>query len=175
MELHVSLTAAVPNGAWVEYIPQLDAITTSRLAMDDGYALPPVDAGLGIEWDFARDRARRPSRGRRRPTADDGPGEHPCSPAPRSRSACTPNDDVVIARQQLVGGTKLLDENVTVVGLVPPGHKVATRAIAKGEPVKRYNQIIGFASRDIAPGEHVHLHNLAMGDFRRATTRSAST
>ena len=78
-----------------------------------------------------------------------------------------PADDVVIARQQLVGGTKLLDENVTVVGLVPPGHKVATRAIAAGEPVRRYNQIIGFASRDIAPGEHVHLHNLAMGDFAR--------
>ncbi|HSU42920.1 MAG TPA: mandelate racemase/muconate lactonizing enzyme family protein, partial [Casimicrobiaceae bacterium] len=36
MELHVSLTAAVPNGAWVEYIPQLDAITTSRMAIDDG-------------------------------------------------------------------------------------------------------------------------------------------
>ena len=78
-----------------------------------------------------------------------------------------PADDVVIARQQLVGGTKLLDENVAVVGLVPPGHKVATRAIAVGEAVRRYNQIIGFASRAIAPGEHVHLHNLAMGDFAR--------
>jgi altronate hydrolase len=78
-----------------------------------------------------------------------------------------PADDVVIARQQLVGGTKLLDENVAVVGLVPPGHKVATRAITVGEPVRRYNQIIGFASRVIGPGEHVHLHNLAMGDFAR--------
>jgi altronate hydrolase len=77
------------------------------------------------------------------------------------------DDDVVIARAQLVGGTKLLDENVTVVGLVPPGHKVATRAIASGAPVKRYNQIIGFASRDIAPGEHVHLNNLQMGTFDR--------
>ena len=76
-------------------------------------------------------------------------------------------DDVVIARQQLVGGTKLMDENVTVVGLIPPAHKVATRAIAKGAPVKRYNQIIGFASRDIAPGEHVHLNNLQMGAFDR--------
>ena len=78
-----------------------------------------------------------------------------------------PNDDVVIARAQLVGGTRLLDENVTVSGLVPPGHKVATRAIARGQPVKRYNQVIGFASRDVAPGEHVHLHNLAMGAFDR--------
>jgi len=77
------------------------------------------------------------------------------------------DDDVVIARQQLVGGTRLMDENVTVVGLIPPAHKVATRAIAKGAPVKRYNQIIGFASRDIAPGEHVHLNNLQMGSFDR--------
>ncbi len=78
-----------------------------------------------------------------------------------------PDDDVVIARTQLVGGTRLLDEKVTVAGLVPPGHKVATRAILTGEPVRRYNQIIGFASRDIQPGEHVHLNNLAMGNFDR--------
>src|SRR5436190_24060426 len=78
-----------------------------------------------------------------------------------------PDDDVVIARSQLVGGTTLMDENVTVAGLVPPGHKVATRAVAKGAPVKRYNQIIGFASRAIAPGDHVHLHNLVMGTFDR--------
>jgi arabinonate dehydratase len=78
-----------------------------------------------------------------------------------------PDDDVVIARQQLVSGTALLDENVTVSGLVPPGHKVATHALAAGAPVKRYNQIIGFAKRPIAAGEHVHLHNLAMGEFAR--------
>jgi arabinonate dehydratase len=88
-----------------------------------------------------------------------------------TRSALTirlhPDDDVVIARSQLVGGTTLMDENVTVAGLIPPGHKVATRTIAKGAPVKRYNQIIGFASRAIAPGDHVHLHNLVMGTFDR--------
>ncbi len=78
-----------------------------------------------------------------------------------------PDDDVVIARSQLVGGTQLMDEKVTIAGLVPPGHKVATRAIRSGEPVHRYNQIIGFASRDIAAGEHVHLHNLQMGAFDR--------
>jgi len=74
-----------------------------------------------------------------------------------------PADDVVIARRQLVAGTLLKAEGVTVAGLVPPGHKVATRAIAKGAPVRRYNQIIGFATRDIRPGEHVHLHNLGIG------------
>mgnify|MGYP001123035136 CR=1 FL=1 len=78
-----------------------------------------------------------------------------------------PHDDVVIARAQLVGGTHLIDEKVTVSGLVPPGHKVATRAIRSGKPVRRYDQIIGFASRHIAAGEHVHLHTLAMGAFDR--------
>ena len=78
-----------------------------------------------------------------------------------------PRDNVVIARRQLLGGTVLAEEGVTVAGLVPPGHKVATRALQAGDPVRRYNQIIGFASRDIAPGEHVHLNNLAMGAFER--------
>jgi L-alanine-DL-glutamate epimerase-like enolase superfamily enzyme len=54
MELHVSLTAAVPNGAWVEYIPQLDSITTSRIVLKDGHAVPPDAPGLGIAWDFPR-------------------------------------------------------------------------------------------------------------------------
>jgi altronate hydrolase len=72
-----------------------------------------------------------------------------------------PQDDVLIARTQLVGGATA--ENVVVKGLVPAGHKVAARAIAAGEPVRRYNQIIGFASKPIAPGEHVHTHNLWMG------------
>ena len=80
-----------------------------------------------------------------------------------------PNDDVLIARAQLVGGAAV--ENITVKGLIPPGHKVATRDISAGEPVRRYNQIIGFASKPIAAGEHVHTHNLDMGpdkgDFAR--------
>jgi altronate hydrolase len=70
-------------------------------------------------------------------------------------------DDVVIARHQLLGGSRV--EGVAVRGLVPAGHKVAVRAIEAGRPVRRYNQIIGFASRPIAPGEHVHTHNLNMG------------
>jgi altronate hydrolase len=74
-----------------------------------------------------------------------------------------PADDVVIARRQLVKGTLIKGEGVTVIGLVPPGHKLATRAIAKGSAVRRYNQIIGFATRDIRAGEHVHLHNLGVG------------
>ena len=79
-----------------------------------------------------------------------------------------PRDNVVIARRQLLGGTVLADEGVTVAGLVPPGHKVATRAIAAGEAVRRYDQIIGTATQDIAPGQHVHTHNLAFSSFERA-------
>lgn len=77
-----------------------------------------------------------------------------------------PNDDVVIARRQLVSGTKL-EEGVVVAGLVPPGHKVATRDIRQGEPVRRYNQVIGAATRPIRCGEHVHTHNIAMMEFAR--------
>jgi L-alanine-DL-glutamate epimerase-like enolase superfamily enzyme len=50
MELHVSLTAAVPNAAWVEYIPQLDAVATSRVKIEGGFTVAPELPGLGIEW-----------------------------------------------------------------------------------------------------------------------------
>ncbi len=76
-------------------------------------------------------------------------------------------DDVVIARQQLVGGTRLDSEGVTVAGLIPPGHKVAVKPIRAGQPVRRYNQIIGTARVDIAPGQHVHTHNLEFASFAR--------
>jgi L-alanine-DL-glutamate epimerase-like enolase superfamily enzyme len=52
MELHVSLCAGVPNAAWVEYIPQLDDITSSRIRVEGGYAFPPDTPGLGIQWDW---------------------------------------------------------------------------------------------------------------------------
>src|SRR5215475_12907134 len=77
------------------------------------------------------------------------------------------NDDVVIARVELPAGTELIKEGVRVTVNVPAGHKVAIRDIAQGAPVRRYNQIIGFATRPIRAGEHVHVHNLAMGDFQR--------
>lgn len=50
MELHVSLTAAVPNGRYVEHIPQLRAITSSEMAIVDGHAVAPDTPGLGIDW-----------------------------------------------------------------------------------------------------------------------------
>jgi L-alanine-DL-glutamate epimerase-like enolase superfamily enzyme len=50
MELHVSLCAAAPSAAWVEYIPQLDSIASSRLAIEEGHAVAPDTPGLGIDW-----------------------------------------------------------------------------------------------------------------------------
>lgn len=79
-----------------------------------------------------------------------------------------PADDVVIARVEISEGTTLLKENnVRVAARVPAGHKIAVREIRSGRPVRRYNQIIGFATRDIHAGEHVHVHNIAMGEFDR--------
>jgi altronate hydrolase len=78
------------------------------------------------------------------------------------------NDDVVIARNEIAADTVLTRENnVRVAGKIPAGHKIAVRPVETGKPVKRYDQIIGFATRPIRPGEHVHVHNLAMGDFER--------
>jgi altronate hydrolase len=79
----------------------------------------------------------------------------------------SPADDVVIATRALEPETLLVQEKVRTAEPIPAGHKVATRAIAKGQPVRRYNQIIGFASADIAPGQHVHVHNVEMHDFAR--------
>jgi L-alanine-DL-glutamate epimerase-like enolase superfamily enzyme len=52
MEIHIALCAAVPNAAWVEFIPQLDVVTESRMEIIDGYAIPSSAEGLGISWDW---------------------------------------------------------------------------------------------------------------------------
>ncbi|MEO4000345.1 mandelate racemase/muconate lactonizing enzyme family protein [Mesorhizobium sp. CAU 1732] len=61
MELQVSLTCAVQKGKYVEYIPQLNEVTTSRLEIRDGHAIAPSEPGLGIAWDW--DALRRRSVG----------------------------------------------------------------------------------------------------------------
>ncbi len=76
-------------------------------------------------------------------------------------------DDVIIARTELPKGTEVISEKIKVSGVIPAGHKVATCALKVGDPVRRYNQIIGFVTQNIQPGDHVHVHNLAMGDFER--------
>lgn len=78
-----------------------------------------------------------------------------------------PDDDVVIARQKLSAGTKIAP-GVAVSRDIPAGHKIATRAVANGDIVRRYGQVIGRATRAIKAGDHVHVHNLGMGDLEGA-------
>ena len=68
------------------------------------------------------------------------------------------SDNVVTATRALETGANV--EETTTTGLIPSGHKVATRAIPKGSEIRKYAQIIGYASTDIAPGDHVHSHNV---------------
>jgi altronate hydrolase len=76
------------------------------------------------------------------------------------------NDDVVVARMDILPNT-LVEGDVAAATRIPPGHKILTRAVKKGEPLRKYNQIIGFATEDLAPGTHIHTHNCVMGDFER--------
>jgi altronate hydrolase len=68
-------------------------------------------------------------------------------------------DNVMVALRLIAGGTVV--DGVTVASDVPAGHKIATRAIPVGTTVLKYGYPIGVATRDIAPGEHVHSHNLS--------------
>jgi altronate hydrolase len=79
------------------------------------------------------------------------------------------NDDVAVLKRTLKAGTELANGKLLLAAAdtIPAGHKIALRHVGRGAPVRKYGQIIGFASRDIAPGEHVHTHNLAMQDFKR--------
>ncbi len=79
-----------------------------------------------------------------------------------------PNDNVVVAVVALAPGTEIIAEGITTRDPIPFGHKISTREIKKGEPVRKYGQVIGVATEDIAPGRHVHVHNLAFSDLREA-------
>jgi altronate hydrolase len=80
-----------------------------------------------------------------------------------------PDDDVVIAKARLRAGAVVETDAgpVALAAEVPAGHKIAVRARAPGEPVRRYGQVIGVATAAIAPGEHVHRHNLEAGALDR--------
>jgi altronate dehydratase len=77
------------------------------------------------------------------------------------------NDNVVIALRDLAAGERLDEISMPLKLAVPRGHKVATRNISAGENVYRYGQIIGQAKTDIHTGEHVHVHNLGMGEHHQ--------
>ncbi|WP_371928369.1 UxaA family hydrolase [Oceanicola sp. 502str15] len=76
-------------------------------------------------------------------------------------------DNVVVARVEIAAGTTVASEGVVTLHDVPLGHKIATRAIRKGEPVLKYATIIGFAGEDIAPGTWLHSHNVLVDDFQK--------
>lgn len=76
-------------------------------------------------------------------------------------------DNVVTAKAAIAAGAALAGERVAAAAEIPVGHKVATAPIAAGEPVRKYDQIIGFASRPIAAGDHVHTHNVEVKAFAR--------
>lgn len=80
-----------------------------------------------------------------------------------------PEDDVSVARAEICAGTRLEDEGGTIEARqdIRPGHKIARRALARGQAVRRYGQVIGFATADIDSGDHVHTHNLAVGELQR--------
>jgi len=99
-------------------------------------------------------------------------------PASATRPAIirvAPSDNVAVALEALEPGRAVTIGDVTVAAraTVPPGHKIALRAIAQGEPVVKYGFPIGTATEAIAPGDWVHSHNLATAltdssDFRYA-------
>jgi altronate hydrolase len=80
-----------------------------------------------------------------------------------------PEDNVAVAARPLAPGSEVRVNGfaVTLTGKIGTGHKLAVQPIAKGEPVRKYGQIIGFASQDIPAGAHVHVHNISAGTFDR--------
>ena len=79
------------------------------------------------------------------------------------------DDSVAVLKRTVKAGQTISGQGwaVTAAQILPAGHKVALLAIAEGEPIRKYGQVIGFASRPIAPGEHVHTHNLTLKEFSR--------
>jgi altronate hydrolase len=78
-----------------------------------------------------------------------------------------PADNVVVARVDVGLGTSLLGGRLRARSQVPAGYKIASRAIAEGDPIRKYNVTIGFAAQDIAAGTLVHSHNVTFREFDR--------
>ena len=76
-----------------------------------------------------------------------------------------PRDNVLIALDRLSEGSVV--DGIRLLGIIPRGHKLAAAFIDKGEPIRRYGEIIGFAACSIAQGEHVHTQNCVMHDIER--------
>src|SRR5262245_39546427 len=80
-----------------------------------------------------------------------------------------PSDHVAVLKRTVKAVADVTGDSfrVTATQTVPAGHKIALVPVADGVPVRKYGQIIGFAKGPIAPGDHVHTHNLAATDFGR--------
>ncbi len=75
-----------------------------------------------------------------------------------------PEDNVVVARRDIAAGTKIPEEGITLTDDLPAGYKCASRAIQKGDEIRKYNAVIGYAAQDIQAGEQVHSHNILFDD-----------
>ena len=73
-----------------------------------------------------------------------------------------PDDNTLVARINADEGTKIdMDGGqVQLSQMIPMAHKIACRLIKTGDVVLKYGMPIGVATADIAPGEHVHVHNV---------------
>lgn len=74
------------------------------------------------------------------------------------------NDNVVVCREKITAGTELQEENLIAQEEVPSGYKISTKKIKKGDPILKYNAVIGYAKYDIAPGCMMHTHNIDFKD-----------
>ncbi len=72
------------------------------------------------------------------------------------------NDNVVTAKSDIEINVKLDHENINTNQHIPVGHKIATKDIAKGEEIIKYDNIIGVAIENIKSGDHIHVHNTGM-------------
>ncbi|MFV0295806.1 MAG: UxaA family hydrolase [Hyphomicrobiaceae bacterium] len=91
---------------------------------------------------------------------------------PTNGTGATPRTLVLNPRDNAIVAVDAIPEGATVRGVastmrVPKGHKMAIRPVAKGEPVLKFGQIIGFATEDIGPGTHIHTHNCTFAAFER--------
>ena len=78
------------------------------------------------------------------------------------------NDNVAVTPFIIPAKTKIEGQNISSIDDIPFGHKICLKPVKTGDPVIKYDQIIGFASKNIFPGEHVHSHNLEFKEFDRA-------
>ncbi len=96
--------------------------------------------------------------------------------SPESRSnqppvlQLNPTDPLVVATRELKPGEEVGLGDIRPVETIGRGHKMATQPIADGEPVRKLGQVIGVATKAIAPGQHIHVHNV---EFRASTSDHA--